>query len=106
MKIDLIDYNSNDASYRFVNSLKNTGFAVIENSPIDDSLISSVFSDWISFFNSEDKHNYLYDYEKQDGFFPFKSENSKSYIHKDLKEFFHIYKWGRYPKEISEKTSI
>ena len=34
------------------------------------------------------------------------SENAKGSKIKDLKEFYHIYDWGRYPTEISDKTSI
>ena len=42
--------------------------------------------------------------EKQDGYFPMLSEHAKGYTTKDLKEFFHIYRWGRYPSEISDLT--
>ncbi len=46
----------------------------------------------------------MFDYYKQDGYFPFKSENAKNYQAKDLKEFYHIYPWGRYPSQLSDET--
>ena len=99
-----IDYQSKTAPLEFVKSLSNTGFAIIYNHNIDKKLIDNVYSDWKSFFKTKNKHTYLFDYEKQDGYFPFKSENAQGYKYKDLKEFFHIYRWGRYPSEISNKT--
>ena len=43
------------------------------------------------FFDSDEKSRYIYDPEKQAGYFPFRSENAKNYSKKDLKEFFHYY---------------
>jgi isopenicillin N synthase-like dioxygenase len=102
-----IDYTDKNFNKNFVKSLKNTGFAVIKNHHIDDQLIEKVYSDWKKFFLSDEKHNYLFDYDKQDGYFPFKSENAHNSKRKDLKEFYHIYpNWGRYPKSISQDTLI
>ena len=50
------------------------------------------------------KDKYLFDPTKQDGYFPFMTENAKGQSIKDLKEFFHIYSWGRYPEELSNNT--
>ena len=104
MKILKINFNLDGAKSDFVKSLSTTGFAVIENHNIDSKLISDVYREWKIFFNSDDKNNYLFDYEKQDGYFPYKSENAEGYSTKDLKEFFHIYRWGRYPSTITGKT--
>ena len=101
-----IDYQSSELGFKLTQSLKNTGFAVIKNHPIDKVLISSIYDDWKSFFNSDSKNKYLFHKVKQDGYFPFMSENAKGSKIKDLKEFYHIYDWGRYPTEISNKTSI
>ena len=103
-KILTVDFLSENAPKEFVKSLRNTGFAVIENHPIDHELIDDVYRDWTEFYDSNKKHDYLFHKEKQDGYFPFKSENAKGHEHKDLKEFYHIYPWGRYPSEISQKT--
>jgi len=105
-KILTIDWNSKNANTEFVESLSTTGFAVIYNHGIDIDLISSTYKDWEKFFSSKEKLNYIFDYDKQDGYFPFKSENAQGHTTKDLKEFFHIYSWGRYPKEISSNTKF
>ena len=103
-KILTIDFKSKNAPVDFVKSLSSTGFAVIQNHGIDSSLINDTYKDWKLFFNSDIKHNYLFDLNKQDGYFPFKSENAQGSDTKDLKEFFHIYRWGRYPEEITAIT--
>ena len=103
-KILTIDFKSKNAPVDFVKSLSSTGFAVIQNHGIDSSLINDTYKDWKLFFDSDIKHDYLFDLDKQDGYFPFKSENAQGSDTKDLKEFFHIYRWGRYPKEITAIT--
>ena len=64
-----------------------------------------MYDEWKNFFNLNFKHNYLFHSIKQDGYFPYLSENAKGCAIKDLKEFYHIYDWGRYPSEISNKTN-
>lgn len=98
------DFSQPDAGDVFVRSIKETGFGVIKNHPIQAKLIQEVYQEWDAFFNSSDKLNYLYDKETQDGYFPFLSENAKDSVYKDLKEFYHLYSWGRYPKGLSQKT--
>ncbi|MDP6879051.1 MAG: 2-oxoglutarate and iron-dependent oxygenase domain-containing protein, partial [Candidatus Marinimicrobia bacterium] len=79
MSIDVltIDYTDPDASVQFENSLKSSGFAVIKNHPIDQDLVQSVYTDWKSFFNNENKYDLLFDKDKQDGYFPYLTENAK-----------------------------
>lgn len=99
------DYQQTNAPEIFTRSLIDTGFAVIKNHPINFDLVSEVYKEWQIFFASGDKENYLYDREKQDGFFPSSiAEKAKGYDIKDLKEFFHYYTWGQYPEEMSNKT--
>jgi len=100
-----IDYQSNSLGTQFTTSLKNTGFAVLKNHPISKDLISDIYDEWKFFFDSNYKHSYLFDKIKQDGYFPYLSEHAKGSSIKDLKEFYHIYSWGRYPSQISEKTN-
>ena len=105
--IKTIDFKSSKAPKSFVNSLVDTGFAVIRNHSIDFKLIDNVYEQWKQFFDSKDKYNYMFDLEKQDGYFPMKSENAKGYSIKDIKEFYHIYlPWGRIPPELSENTLL
>ena len=100
-----IDYQSSNFGTEFTTSLKHTGFAIIKNHPISKDLISDIYSEWKLFFESDYKHDYLFDKVKQDGYFPYLSEHAKGSSIKDLKEFYHIYSWGRYPSEISKKTN-
>ena len=104
-KIDRVDFQHDSAKEIFVKSLKNTGFAVIDNHLIDTLLIDNVYNEWSAFFNSDVKFDYMFDLEKQDGYFPIKSENAKGYSIKDIKEFYHIYTpWGRIPDNLSKNT--
>jgi len=106
MKVLSVDYLSNSAPTELVKSIRETGFAIIRNHPIDKILVDSVYNEWNSFFSSSYKEKYIFREIEQDGYFPFMSENAKDREIKDLKEFFHIYPWGVYPKEISDNTRI
>ena len=107
LQIDIIDFTKENAKNKFVKSLKNTGFAVLNNHQIDINLINTVYNEWANFFNSKDKYDYMFDLEKQDGYFPMKSENAKGYSVKDIKEFYHIYlPWGRIPEQLSKNTLL
>lgn len=101
-----VDLRLEDASEQFVKSLQFTGFAVLHHHPIDMELVNDVYSLWCDFFNSPQKEDYLFHSVKQDGYFPFKSENAKGSDEKDLKEFFHIYPWGRCPETLEERTRL
>ena len=104
-KIDRVDFQHDSAKEKFVSSLKNTGFAVIDNHSINTLLIDDVYREWSTFFHSDTKFSYMFDLEKQDGYFPIKSENAKGYSIKDIKEFYHIYTpWGRIPENLSKNT--
>ena len=106
-QIDIIDFTKENAKNKFVTSLKNTGFAVLNNHQIDINLINTTYNEWAIFFNSKDKYDYMFDLEKQDGYFPMKSENAKGYSVKDIKEFYHIYlPWGRIPEQLSKNTLL
>jgi isopenicillin N synthase-like dioxygenase len=107
LQIDIIDFTKENAKNKFVKSLKNTGFAVLNNHQIDINLINTVYNEWANFFNSKDKYDYMFDLEKQDGYFPMKSENAKGYSVKDIKEFYHIYlPWGRIPEQLLKNTLL
>ena len=106
MSLDIlsIKYTDHDADKQFEHSIKHSGFAVINDHPIESDLIDQVYEDWKNYFSSEDKTKYLFDEVKQDGYFPYLTENAKGSMAKDLKEFYHIYQWGRMPKSIGPAT--
>lgn len=99
------DYSKSDASEIFVKSLRETGFGVLKNHPVDFSLIQAVYKEWTDFFASEDKQKYLYHKETQDGFFPQHiAETAKGNDIRDIKEFYHFYPWGQKPEGLSANT--
>ena len=56
------------------------------------------------FFHNQDKHNFAFDPEKQDGYFSTEiSETAKGHKQKDIKEYFHIYPWGRIPDSLRDE---
>lgn len=87
-----------------IESLHQTGFAVITGHPIAFNLISETYREWQQFFDSQTKHFYTFVPEVQSGYFPFKSEHAKDSIEPDLKEFFHFYPWGDLPHGMSDRT--
>ena len=106
MNVQKVNYRSPNAASDFTKSLKHTGFSVITNHPIEKSLIDSIYEEWGNFFKNNKKFDYLFDKRNQDGYFPLGTENAKGTSIKDLKEFFHIYPWGRYPSELSDATWV
>ncbi|QFU22468.1 isopenicillin N synthase family oxygenase [Shewanella eurypsychrophilus] len=103
MKLETIDYQASDSAAKFVQSLRDTGFGVLANHPIDKALVEKIYTEWQAFFNSEDKHDFLFKPETQDGFFPAEvSETAKGHTVKDIKEYFHVYPWGRIPESLKD----
>ncbi|OHX12125.1 isopenicillin N synthase family dioxygenase [Chromobacterium sphagni] len=98
MNVKVVDYRAPDAAERFTRSLHETGFGVLTNHPIPQDLVEKIYADWLRFFNSEEKFDYAFSMEKQDGWFsPEVSETAKGASLKDIKEYFHVYPWGRVP---------
>lgn len=104
MRVAIINFQDPNAPQDFIRSLKETGFAVLNNHPISTQLVSQMYADWQAFFEKDGKGKYLFSPETQDGYFPFGTENAKGSDTKDLKEFYHYYKWGRIPSELAEPT--
>lgn len=103
MKLETIDYRAPDSAERFVKSLHETGFGVLSNHPIKQALVEKIYQEWYTFFNSEEKQTYLFKSETQDGFFPASvSETAKGHSVKDIKEYFHVYPWGRIPDSLRD----
>lgn len=103
MNVQVVDYQAPDAAARFTESLRETGFGVLKNHPIPQTLVEGIYREWLDFFNTEAKHRYAFDRQNQDGYFSTEiSETAKGYTVKDIKEYYHIYPWGRFPQEVSD----
>ncbi|QYK00135.1 isopenicillin N synthase family dioxygenase [Shewanella psychrotolerans] len=103
MKLETIDYRAQDSAKRFVESLRETGFGVLSNHPINKELVETIYTQWQVFFNSDEKHDFMFKAETHDGFFPASiSETAKGHNVKDIKEYYHVYPWGRIPKHLKE----
>jgi isopenicillin N synthase-like dioxygenase len=102
--IKTVSFTSPKAPAAFARSLRETGFAVLTGHPIKPERIEAAYTAWGEFFNSDIKHDWLADPQRQDGYFPFKSENAKGAKAKDLKEFYHVYPDGRVPHNLEEET--
>ncbi len=103
--MQVVDYQHPEAAQQFVASLRETGFGVLKNHPIQQQLVESIYQNWQEFFDSEEKHSFAFDPKKQDGYFsPQISETAKGHKQKDIKEYYHVYPWGRIPAQL--KTDI
>lgn len=99
-----IDYNDPEAPAKFVRSLRETGFAVLNAHPIAKDRIDATYAAWGAFFDSEEKYDYLHDSATQAGYFPYLSENAKGHAQKDLKEFYHVYPNGPVPSALEDNV--
>lgn len=102
--IQVISFTAEDAPAAFERSLRETGFAVLTHHPIAADRIAAAYDAWAGFFAGDDKDRFLRDPDRQDGYFPFRSENAKDHPVKDLKEFFHVYPDGRLPEPVEDVT--
>lgn len=105
-KLAAVDYKAPDAEVQFVQSLRDTGFGVLENHPIDKATVTDIYTNWTQFFNGEQKHDFVFDPEKYDGFFPRAlAETAKGHAVRDIKEYFHYYPWGRCPDSLKQEIN-
>ena len=96
-----VDYRASDAPERFVASLRETGFGVLSNHPLEAKRIRGIYARWKGFFVDGPVEDYLFDPERHDGFFPrAQAETAKGGTVRDIKEYFHFYPWGRCPPEL------
>lgn len=97
-KLETVDFTDSDAPARFVESLRDTGFGVLCNHPVPQQNVDSIYRNWLDFFGSDTKHDYKFDPQKFDGFFPAQeAEAAKGRLVRDIKEYYHYYPWGRCP---------
>jgi len=86
---------------KFVESLRNFGFAALINHPLDGHRIQRIYDDWRLFLASGEAHAFAMDPINQDGYFSIKhAEHAKGYTQRDFKEYFQYYPWGRCPEQL------
>lgn len=103
MKLEAVDYTAADASSAFVESLRNTGFGVLTNHPIPQQMVDDLYAQWKEFFSNDTKHDFAFNPQKYDGFFPAEqAEAAKGKLTRDIKEYFHYYPWGQCPSELRD----
>ncbi len=101
-----VDYQDPEAARLFAQSLRDTGFGVLQNHPLQQSLVENIYQQWLEFFRSEGKQAWLFDSERYDGFFPIEqAESAKGQTVRDIKEYFHFYLWGRCPPELRDNIA-
>ena len=104
MQVQVVDYQSPDAPEQFVKSLRETGFGVLTNHPIKQEIVESIYKNWYEFFTGDEKQDYAFDPKTQDGYFaPEISETAKGHTKKDIKEYYHVYPWGRIPASLKDE---
>lgn len=102
MDVAVVDFTAADAPERFATSLRETGFAVLTHHPLSWQLVEQVYAEWSAFFDDPEVLRYTTT-DSQTGYFPPDvSETAKGFQVKDLKEFFHVYPWSRYPTQVSD----
>jgi len=87
---------------RLGESLHTTGFAVFHMSAYATALLDELCREWLSFFASDVKSQYLSEPGSQEGYFPHLTADAAS--GRDRKEYFHVRPTGRYPAEVSDKA--
>lgn len=106
MHIKTVDFFSENAPKDFTESIHETGFAILSNHTVDQSLVSDVLNEWKEYFAQETdvKLKDLPEKGRQDGYFPFKIEKAKDNPYSNLMEYFHYYKHRGLPEGLSNKT--
>lgn len=101
MSLQAVDYLAPNAAAIFVESLREFGFGVLKNHPIQQEQVQSIYQHWLSFFQSNEKYDYRFR-ASFDGYFPPEiSETAKGCSVRDLKEYFHFYHpWGICPEAL------
>ena len=96
-----VDFSAEGADEAFVASLRETGFGVLREHPLDPALVDRIYEAWTDFFASDAKYDFLFRRVEHDGYFPADvSEMAKGHAVRDIKEYFHYYPSGRCPEAL------
>ena len=106
MSIEIVDFRSSSASKVLVDSLSDSGFAVLVNHDIDKSVFAELYRQWAEFFASPDKKNFLMTKGANSGFVPTQvAELPRSSGARDIKEFYDYVVNGKCPEGLKKITS-
>ena len=84
MHLPVVDFQSPTAPQDFCKSLHETGFGVLRNHPLNQSLVEGIYAEWLAFFKTDAKNQYAQDPVRMDGYFsPTVSETAKGYTKLD-----------------------
>ena len=102
--LKVIDYLSPSAPQDLSDSFRDTGFAVLNNHPIQ--FINPVYDLWRRAFQLKQLDAFKFDPDRLDGFVcQEQSETAVGYTQKDIKMFFNYYpSWGRCPADLIDIT--
>ncbi|MFN2289385.1 MAG: 2OG-Fe(II) oxygenase family protein [Chromatocurvus sp.] len=109
MNVQTIDYRSAGAGEQLVQSLRDTGFAVLSHHPLSVDLLQRLYRRWARFFDSGDKQSYLMRPTRHSdnsvGFVPAEvSETAVGHAARDLKEFYHVFPDEMLPPALAPET--
>ena len=95
MKVQTVDFTHPQAGQMFVNSLQQTGFALIKQHPVPQTLLQTLYLQWQQFFWGDDKYDFVIDEpvepDNRGGFIPADvSETAVGHSVRDIKEFYHL----------------
>lgn len=109
MNVQTIDYRSASAGQHLVQSLRDTGFAVLSHHPLPAELLAQLYRQWAAFFASGDKRSYLMRPTRHSdnsvGLVPADvSETAVGHPARDLKEFYHVFPDEMLPPALAPAT--
>lgn len=109
MTVKYVDLQHPNASEDLVISLAESGFAVVTNHGIPDSVLKDLYKSWQHFFDRPDKQRYTVKESKtagdQAGFYPPNiAETAVGHTQQDLKEYFHVVESFPLPPEAEDAT--
>ena len=70
MALVAVDYTSPTAKQDFVRSLRETGFGVLKNHPLQQSQVQGIYDDWRAFFGETRKTDFTVPHNGTGGFYP------------------------------------
>lgn len=104
--LQVIDFAAPNHMQQFVESLHETGFAVIKNHGIDLELLHNTYDIWQQFFNSADKDQYALNHDTNAGYFSKEiAESAKGETLKDIKEMYHFYPNSNYYPDYTKQST-